>query len=45
MSEYQDALSSKNGVIYLGISKILNINMGWVYNIRNQGHLDPDQGD
>ena len=35
LSEYQDALASKNGVIDMDISNILDINMGWGYNVRN----------
>ena len=45
MSEYQDTLASKNGVIEVEKSNILDINLGWGYNVRNQGRLDPDQGD
>ena len=45
LSEYQDALAFKNGVIGVDISNILDINMGWGYNVRNQGHLDPYKGD
>ena len=41
LSEYQDALVSGNGVTDVDISNILDINMGWGYNVRNQGHLDP----
>ena len=45
MSEYQYDLASKNSVIDVNISKILDINMGWGYNVSNQGYLDPDQGE
>ena len=45
LSKYQYALASENGVIDVDRSKILDINMGWSYNVRNQVHLDPYQGD
>ena len=45
MSGYQYDLASKNSVIDVNISKILDINMGWGYNVSNQGYLDPDQGE
>ena len=41
LSKYQDVLASKNDVIDVNISNILDINMGWGYNVRNQGHLNP----
>ena len=37
MGEYQYALASKNGVIDVERSKILDINIGWGYNVSNQG--------
>ena len=45
LSKYQDVLASKNDVIDVNISNILDINMGWGYNVRNQVHLDPYEGD
>ena len=44
LSEYQYAFASKNGVIDVDRSKIMDINTGWGYHIRNQGQLDQDQG-
>ena len=45
LSKYQYALASENGVIDVDISKILDINKGWSYNVCNQVHLDPYKGD